>query len=204
LGWIGSGARYTAVSNPFVSRVTLANLAAPAPGGTRHLIRLPRFVTAPDEYYTIEKRCFTGYDAILPAETVIMHAVDPALGTCQAQVVDPDFDGDPNDASAQWEPGETFTDTANKLVVTIESEGASSASVVFSNAGRSTTYVDSAAGSTQDGSSTYPWNTAFEGSGAVYPSGTVYIKPGTYGETMEFVKPMLLRGWGAGNVVIGE
>ena len=58
-------------------------------------------------HYTVEARRDIGYDTNLPAEAVIMHHVDG-----RAFVVDPDDDGDPDDAAARWLPGETFETTA--------------------------------------------------------------------------------------------
>ena len=41
-----------------------------------------------------------------------------------AQVVDVDNNGDPNDAGAMWTPGETFTDAANGITVTVNAQTA--------------------------------------------------------------------------------
>ncbi len=210
LGWIPSSRRYTATQTPFVARETLHHVNASAPAGTRQLIRIPHFVTDSEvlwytSYYTVEARRFVGYDRNVAAQAVVIHDVYAREGS-EALVVDPDGNGDCNDASAQWTKGETFTDPADKVVVTVESDGPNSSVVVFSNAGRSTVYVDRAhqGWTDQDGGTLWPWDTAFEGAGAVYPGGDVYIKPGTYSETMTLVKPMTVRGWGAGNVIIGE
>ena len=44
--------------------------------------------------------------------------------TSRAFVVDPDNNGNPDDAGARWLPGETFTDGANGITVTVDSETA--------------------------------------------------------------------------------
>ena len=45
-------------------------------------------------------------------------------GERAAQVVDGDNNGDPNDAGAMWTPGETFTDAANGITVTVDAQTA--------------------------------------------------------------------------------
>jgi hypothetical protein len=55
----------------------------------------------------------------------VIHKVDTTLQDRNAQVVDSDGDGDPNDAGARWLPGETFTDTANGISVKVNGETSS-------------------------------------------------------------------------------
>jgi M6 family metalloprotease-like protein len=127
LGWIPSSRKYTAavgttrtitlerLGEPISSNYLMAHV--PIPGSTR--------------FFTVESRRFgtaSNYDSQLPAEAVVIHEVDVTRDR-NARVVDPDGDGDPNDESAQWAPGETFTSrgatvrvdsaTASGFVVTI-------------------------------------------------------------------------------------
>lgn len=87
-------------------------------------------------YYTLEARRKVGYDKALPADCVVIHdvvedrvvtdpfSVGPRIDR-NAQVVDPDGNGDPNDAAAQWVPGETFTDVDAGIQVDVLSQDAS-------------------------------------------------------------------------------
>jgi hypothetical protein len=113
LGWIPADRVYDAVLGASET-ITLHRLGDMAVPGEHLMARIPR---GDGTYYTVEARRTVGYDAYLPAEAVIIHHV-----TNRAFVVDPDNDGDPNDDGAQWMPGETFTDGANGVRVTVESE----------------------------------------------------------------------------------
>ncbi|MFC1531442.1 BACON domain-containing protein [Gemmatimonadota bacterium] len=113
LGWIPADRVYDAVLGASQT-ITLHRLGDMAVPGEYMMARIPR---GDGTYYTVEARRTVGYDAYLPAEAVIIHHV-----TNRAFVVDPDDDGDPNDDGAQWVPGETFTDGANGVRVTVESE----------------------------------------------------------------------------------
>lgn len=74
-------------------------------------------------FYTIEARKFAGYDTSasngLPGEGVIIHQVDVTRGDRRSQVVDPDNNGNPNDAGAIWTPGETYTDAGNGIQIKV-------------------------------------------------------------------------------------
>ena len=88
------------------------------------------------QFYTVEARRFAGYDTRLPGEAVIIHSVLPGRSS-PAWVVDPDNNGNVNDAGAMWLPGETFTDAANGITVTINAMNASSFNVTIVKAGTS-------------------------------------------------------------------
>lgn len=64
---------------------------------------------------------FSGYDGHvngrISGEAIVIHKVDTALSSRNARVVDPDNNGNPNDAGAMWLPGETFTDMTNGITV---------------------------------------------------------------------------------------
>ena len=113
LGWIPPARIYDATLGSSQT-ITLHRLADLGAGGDYLMARVPR---ADGTYYSVEARQFVGYDVNLPAEAVIMHHV-----TSRAFVVDPDDNGNPDDAGARWLAGETFSDLANGVVVTIDSE----------------------------------------------------------------------------------
>ena len=68
----------------------LHDRADPLPGSTR--------------FYTVETRRLAGYDAKLPGHAVIIHFVDTTRSDRDAQVIDPDANGNPDDAGAMWLP----------------------------------------------------------------------------------------------------
>jgi len=71
-------------------------------------------------FYTVEARRFTGYDARVPGEAVVLHHVYHYTGGSPARVVDPDGNGNPNDAGAMWTVGETFTDANAGVSVSVD------------------------------------------------------------------------------------
>ena len=113
LGWIPADRIYDATLGTSAT-ITLHRLGDMSAPGDFMMARIP---LADGTYYTVEARRSAGYDAYLPAETVVLHHIDG-----RAFVVDPDGDGDPNDDGAQWMPGETFTDAENGITVTVESQ----------------------------------------------------------------------------------
>jgi hypothetical protein len=84
-------------------------------------------------FYTVEARRFVNYDTNVPGEAIVIHSVDTSRSDRLAQVVDPDNNGDPNDAGASWLPGETFTDTANGISVAVTGSTATSFSVTITS-----------------------------------------------------------------------
>ncbi len=114
LGWIPANRIYDAAVGTSQT-LTLHRLADSGAGDSYLMVRLP---IPGGAYYTVEaRRDDVGYDVHLPSKAVIMHRVDG-----RAYVVDPDGDGDPNDEGAMWVPGETFTDPAAGVEMTVESE----------------------------------------------------------------------------------
>jgi M6 family metalloprotease-like protein len=115
LGWIPADRIYDATVG-LGQTIKLHRLADLGFGGDYLMARIPR----PDgTFYTVEARQFEGYDVNLPAEAVIMHHV-----TSRAFVVDSDDPADntnPDDDGARWLPGETFSDTASGITVTVDS-----------------------------------------------------------------------------------
>lgn len=117
VGWITPAE--TVVAPPGTNRiVSLANTAQPVDNFPLYL-QIPRADSA-TRFYTAEARGGGLYERSLPRSAVVLHNVDTTLSDRNAQVVDPDRDGDPNDAAAQWLPGETFTDAATGVSLCVE------------------------------------------------------------------------------------
>lgn len=105
LGWIPSGRRVTAAPGS----QTLDLDQSEFPSTTSNALEVVIPIGGTTQFYTVEARRHAGYDTPLPLEGVIIHKVTPGAGV-PARVVDPDNNGDPNDAGAVWLPGETFSD----------------------------------------------------------------------------------------------
>ena len=84
-------------------------------------------------FYTVETRRLAGYDAKLPGHAVIIHLVDTTRGDRDAQVIDPDANGNPDDAGGMWLPGEAFVDSANGISVAVLSATSQGFVVTVSN-----------------------------------------------------------------------
>ena len=123
LGWIPASRKLTV--GPNTSRtITLERLALPGSGN--YLMAQIPMDNAPGLFYTVEARRRTGYDQGIPGEAVLLHTVDPTRKTRPqpAEVVDPDSGAAAADSSAMWTPGETFTDPANGITVTVNAQTA--------------------------------------------------------------------------------
>src|SRR5262249_2047387 len=92
-------------------------------------------------FYTVETRRLAGYDAPLPGHAVIIHLVDTTRADRDAQVVDPDANGDPDDAGAMWLPGDMFVDSDNGISVAVVGEPAQGCMVTVSSAGGPSAYT---------------------------------------------------------------
>jgi len=82
------------------------------------------------------------YDDYVAGEAVVVHEVDTTFATGLsriATVVDPDNNGNPNDAGAMMLPGETFTDAVNGISVSVTGATASGYVLTISNPGFDTT-----------------------------------------------------------------
>jgi hypothetical protein len=116
-GWIPAARRFVAAAGTRET-IHLDRLDQPG-GGTSYLMAVIPVAGSPSRSYTVEARDLVGYDSQLPARAVIIHRIDTTLQDSNAQVVDVDRDRDPNDAAAMWLPGETFSDPANGISVSI-------------------------------------------------------------------------------------
>jgi hypothetical protein len=119
----------------------LARGALPSADGYQ-MAQLP--IAGSTDFYTVEARRYAGYDAAgrLPAEGVVIHRVHLS-GAAPAQVVDPDGNGNPNDAGATWVPGETFTDVQAGVQVRVLAQTAAGYRVEVSTGGTLPIAVDS-------------------------------------------------------------
>jgi len=203
LGWIHPLHQYEMPLTPTVTALWLNDLVVVPPTGRLLMAKIP-WPADPSQSYTFERRRWTGYDQNIPGEAVVIHSVDPTRDN-PAWVVDGDGDGDCNDEGAMWELGETFDHNTLGIVATVEWADDTGSVITLSNAGRWTVYVNWANGGYEDGTSTYPWNTVWEGYGAVYEYGTVTIAPGLYPEALTLRKNATLTRWGSSGVVtIGQ
>jgi M6 family metalloprotease-like protein len=133
LGWIPSARKLTVGPNSSQT-ITLERLAQPGAGN--YLMAQIPIDNAPGQFYTVEARRLVGsYDSHVPANAVVLHRVNPALTDRVAQVVDVDNNGNPNDAGAEWVPGETFTDAANAISVAVTAQTATGFQVTITRGG---------------------------------------------------------------------
>ncbi len=114
LGWIPA-AQKTVVNPGDAVTLDLERQNQPPASGYL-MVEVP--ISGSNMYYTVERRVRVGADAGLPGDAVIIHEVKPGRSR-PANVVDPDGNGNPNDASAMWVTGETFIDAANDITVSI-------------------------------------------------------------------------------------
>lgn len=86
-------------------------------------------------FYTVEVRYddpTAGYDQKLPGTAVILHSVDTS-DYMPADVIDPGTDNDTGDEGAMWVVGETFTDEANGITISVLSQSATGFVVEINN-----------------------------------------------------------------------
>lgn len=129
--WVPSARKFVPAFNT-VTTIEIDRLNQPGSSTNYLMARIP--IPGSSKFYTVEARRFAGYDGTdkIPAEAVVIHHVD-ATRSNDAWVVDADgnLDGacvtpgddancDPNDAGAQWTPGETYTDTANNIRIRVD------------------------------------------------------------------------------------
>src|SRR5262245_34372748 len=133
LGWI-TGASTFAPTPGQSETITLERLAKPGSGDGHLMARIP-VPGSTTRFYTVEARRTAGYDREIPGEAVLINDVDTTRNDRQAQVVDPDGNGNPNDAGAMWLPGEIFTDVANQISVVVDGATASGFQVTIVTGG---------------------------------------------------------------------
>jgi hypothetical protein len=122
LGWIPSGQEYTAANG--TATITLEQLALPATGNYK-MAKIP-IGGSSTHFYTVEARRLIGYDVKLPGAAVVIHEVDTTREE-PAHVV-----GGNGNMGAKWVAGQTFTDTPNKISVSVLSATATGFQVSIS------------------------------------------------------------------------
>ena len=98
-----------------------------------HAIDIPLGLSS--EYYLVEVRAQVGFDAALPAAGVLITFVNENLVVGTVHVID----GHPNVPDlndAVWTVGQTFTDSANNVAVTMTSKNGDSYQVTVNRGGR--------------------------------------------------------------------
>jgi hypothetical protein len=116
LGWIPAG-KNMVVAAGTQATFLLDRLGMPTGDGYL-MATIPILGTS--NYYTVERREFVGFDLAVPAEAVVIHEVNPYRSR-PANVVDPDNNGNPNDAGSYWVPGEQWTDETGTIHVLVHS-----------------------------------------------------------------------------------
>ena len=118
LGWVPPSRRFAPTPGQSET-IAIERLARPDPVAGYLMAELP-IPGSTTRFYTVEARRLAGYDGQIPGQAVVIHQVDTTRGDREAQVVDPDNNGNPNDAGATWLPGETFSDPANMISVSVD------------------------------------------------------------------------------------
>lgn len=132
LGWIAPERKYIAQLGT-AATIHIERLAQPV-STTGYLMAQIPLGTTGTQFYTVEARRSVGYDVPIPGEAIIIHNVDTSLGDRHAQVVDSDTTNtNPNDAGAMWTVGETFTDSARGISVTVQNMTSTGYDVTISN-----------------------------------------------------------------------
>jgi len=134
LGWIASARRYVASPG---SNTTIELERLGQPSSTGYLMAKIPIVGSTTQFYTVEARQKVGYDVTLPDNAVVIHYVDTTRWDRDAQVVDTDGNGNPNDAGAMWLPGDTFVDATNGITVSVTSATATGFLVAINFGGSS-------------------------------------------------------------------
>lgn len=181
----------------------------PMQPGSYLMAKLP--VPGSKRFYTIEYRRRLSYDEAgsIPGDAVIIHEVDPErkddFGNPDffAWIVDADGNGDPNDGGAMWLPKEGFQ--KGHVVVYVESMTEEHAVVSLANSPQAAVYCDAAYTGEERGTISKPWNTLREAHSNLFPGAAIYMRPGSYGESLTISKPTRLKRLGSqGVVVLGE
>jgi hypothetical protein len=173
-GWIPLNRRFIPPRGT-TKTITIERLAIPISSATYLMAQIPVPGTS-THFYTVEFRQLVGHDAGVPGNAVVIHHVITTRPGSPAWIVDPDHNGNPNDAGAMWTPGETFVDPANGISVTVNSLNATSATVTISvpgvGPGVRELIFDFGAGG---GIWSHRWNAAWT---QIHPSSPEAIVPG--------------------------
>ncbi len=97
-----------------------------------HAIKISLAQTS--QYYLVEVRALIGFDSALPAAGVLITLVNENLVVGKVHVID-GHPSVPNLNDAVWTVGQTFTDSANNVAVTVTSENGNSYQVTVNRGG---------------------------------------------------------------------
>lgn len=128
-GWIPTGRRFVPTLNSQTT-ISIERLAAPISTSNYLMAQIP-IGGSSTQFYTVEFRDRAAHDTFVPGKAVVLHKVTTNQGGSHARVVDPDNNGNPNDAGAMWVADETFADSANGISVRVDSINATSATVTI-------------------------------------------------------------------------
>jgi len=165
LGWIPAPQKMIIPDPVSTTTLILEDLATPA--STHYQMAVIPIGGSATHFYTVEARQFTGYDAKLPGEAVIIHDVDTTNGI-PAVLVPGGLSSDHPDV--RWTVGETFIDATNQIAVIVNSATATGFEVTILNGNLPPTsdaggpYTQECAGPTT--------TVALDGSGSSDPEGT--------------------------------
>jgi M6 family metalloprotease-like protein len=132
LGWIpnfASGAPRT-FTLPAGGRATLALARVAQPGPTGYLLARVPIPGSSTQFYSLEFRQKLGYDRGVPLDppaatpasgAVVIHKVSTTSDDRNAQLVDVPNNGFTSDGGTEWLAGETFTDSANRITIRVDS-----------------------------------------------------------------------------------
>jgi M6 family metalloprotease-like protein len=126
LGWADAAHVFTAPPGASET-ITLERLAQSSATTGNYFVAYIPLLNAEGVVYSVEARRLVGYDGHLPGDAVVLHRIQGS-----ATVVDVDNNGDPNDAGAQWTVGETFTDAANGIKMTVNAMTATGFQITIS------------------------------------------------------------------------
>jgi hypothetical protein len=133
-GWIPTARKFVAPAGA-LSTIVLSEVGG---GSSAGYLMAQVALSGTTHLMTIEtRRQSNAYDVNAPGDAVVIHLVNLTafnsgdLNTPAAIVVDPDGNGNTNDAGAQWTAGETYTNATYGVTVSIVSADASSATVTI-------------------------------------------------------------------------
>lgn len=116
LGWIPDARHFEAA--PGSHSILIESTAQPAENGAYLMARIPTPVFGAQQYYTLEARGVSGYDAPLPGAGIVIHRVGGG-GATASNVVDPDGNYETSDLGAVLAPGELFEDRVNGITISV-------------------------------------------------------------------------------------
>jgi hypothetical protein len=113
LGWIDSNKKATALVTGQI--FTLEALAQPQTSNPL-MVTIP---IGPNHYYTLEARRKVGFDTKVPGAAVLIHEVRPVENDGTVGIIPVPGKSGPSGSGSMWLVGDTFTDSANGITVTV-------------------------------------------------------------------------------------